>query len=86
MSSNLGRLPSHTEYSLHSVEKPSAADRVEPRTGAVAVGGGLGDGAGQRTTTAHLGGKPAELLLFLHKLDLLERDKRSPVLNEDISN
>lgn len=47
---------------------------MDARTGAVAVGGGLGDGAGQRTT-AHLGGKPAELLLVLHKLDLLEREK-----------
>lgn len=39
-------------------------------TGAVAVRGGLRDGAGQGTA-ARLGGESAELLLVLHKLDLL---------------
>ena len=44
-------------------------------TRAVAVGGGLGDGSGQRAT-ACLGGELAELLLVLHKLDLLEDAER----------
>lgn len=39
-------------------------------TRAVAVSGRLGDGAGQGAT-ARLRGEPAELLLVLHKLDLL---------------
>lgn len=39
-------------------------------TGAIAVSGRLGDGAGQRAA-AHLGGEAAELLLVLHKLNLL---------------
>lgn len=39
-------------------------------TGAVAVCGGLRDGAGQGAT-ACLSGESAELLLVLHKLDLL---------------
>ena len=39
-------------------------------TRAVAVSGGLRDGARQGATSC-LGGEPAELLLVLHKLDLL---------------
>lgn len=51
-------------------------ERVQAETGAVAVSGGLRDGAGQRAA-ARLGGELAELLLVLlvGELDLLREQK-----------
>jgi len=52
-------------------------------TWAVAVGGWLRDGAGQRAS-ACFGGEPAELLLFLHKLNLLKKTKVTLIIAEKI--